>query len=580
MSQATDDFRWPVFRPLQGVGLSGLGVDLAAGLTLAAIAIPEQMATARLAGLAPQIGLFAFVAATVGFAVFGANRVLSAGADSTIAPIFAGTLAGLAATGSPLYAELAAALAVMVGVMVAAAGVARMGWVADLLSKPVLTGFLAGIALHIVLSQAPAALGLPEESGDVYHRLGQLAGAIGQINWIAAAIAFSVLALTMGAERLSPRIPGALIALAGATIATAALALARQGVPVLGALPSGLPTPVWPRLHVESLVSLVGLAGVVSLVVMVQTAAVSRSFSAGDTDPDVARDYIGVGAGSVLAGLIGAFPVDASPPRTAAVSEAGGKSQVGGLAAAAAVLLLAAFGGGLMADTPTAALAGVLFFVAQRIFKVRDFVHLARRTPAEFSLAALTGVLIVLLPIQTGVAIGIFLSLVHGVFTITRARLIPFEQVSGTTVWWPTTPDRLGAASGDVLVVGYQAPLSFLNAFAFRRDVEMAISAKGRRPRLLVLEASSIVEVDFTAAEILSDAIRQARSDGVEFAIARLESVRAQSKLERFGVMDVLGPHHLFHSVQEAIAALAPPAAQAGPQSGRETSPGADHAGP
>ncbi|HEX3406053.1 MAG TPA: SulP family inorganic anion transporter [Caulobacteraceae bacterium] len=568
MSQTTDDFRWPVFRPLQGVGLSRLSVDLAAGLTLAAIAVPEQMATARLAGLAPQVGLFAFVAATVGFAIFGANRVLSAGADSTIAPIFAGTLAGLAASGSPLYAELAAVLAVMVGVMVIVAGAVRMGWVADLLSKPVLTGFMAGIALHIVLSQAPSALGLPEERGDVYQRLGQFAGAVGHTNWTAATIAFSVLAVTMGAERLSPRLPGALIALAGATIATAALGLARHGLPVLGALPTGLPTPVWPRLHPESLLPLVGLAGVVGLVVMVQTAAVTRSFSAGDADPDVDRDYIGVGAGNFLAGVFGAFPVNASPPRTAAVSEAGGRSQVGGLAAAAAVLLLAAFCGALLADTPTAALAGVLFFVAQHIFKARDFVHLARRAPAEFGLAAATAVLLVLLPIQTGVAIGIFLSLVHGVFTITRARLIPFEQVAGTTVWWPSTPDRLGAATGEVLVVGFQAPLSFLNAFAFRRDVERAIAARGRRPRLLVLEASSIVEVDFTAAEVLSDSIRAARSKGVEFAIARLESVRAMSKLERFGVLDVLGPHHLFHSVHEAIAALAPDAASSGPDHG------------
>jgi sulfate permease, SulP family len=582
MSQATDDFRWPVFRPLQSVRLAGIGVDLAAGLTLAAIAVPEQMATARLAGLAPQVGLFAFVAATVGFAVFGANRVLSAGADSTIAPIFAGTLAGLAATGSPLYAELAAVLAVLVGVMVAVAGVVRMGWVADLLSKPVLTGFMGGIALHIVLSQAPAALGLPEESGDVYHRLGELAGAIGHTNWTAAAIAFSVLVITMGAERISPRLPGALIALAGATIAAAAFGLARHGLPVLGALPTGLPKPVWPRLHPESLLPLVGLTGVVGLVVMVQTAAVTRSFSGGDADPDVDRDYIGVGAASFLAGVFGAFPVNASPPRTAVVSEAGGKTQVGGLAAAAVVLLLAAFGGSLLADAPTAALAGVLFFVAQRIFKLRDFIHLARRAPAEFGLAGVTAVMIVLLPIQTGVAIGIFLSLVHGVFTITRARLIPFEQVTGTTVWWPTTPDRLGEATGDVLVVGFQAPLSFLNAFAFRRDVEMAIAAKGRRPKLLVLEASSIVEVDFTAAEVLSDAIRKAHAEGVAFAIARLESVRALAALERFGVIDVLGPHHLFQSVHQAITALEPAAAGAPPSadSGSKVGPGSRQPGP
>src|SRR5579864_5707711 len=155
------DRAWPLFRPLRGASFGGLGADLAAGLTLAAIAIPEQMATARLGGFAPQLGLFAFVAATLAFAAFGASRVLSAGADSTITPIFAGTLAALAAMGTPHYAALAAALALMVGAMVALAGLFRLGWVADLLSRPVITGFLAGIALHIAISQAPVILGLP-----------------------------------------------------------------------------------------------------------------------------------------------------------------------------------------------------------------------------------------------------------------------------------------------------------------------------------------------------------------------------------------------------------------------------------
>jgi MFS superfamily sulfate permease-like transporter len=567
MAQTTDE-SWPIFRSLQGATLASVGVDLAAGLTLAAIAIPEQMATARLGGLAPQIGLFAFVAATLGFIAFGANRVLSAGADSTIAPIFAGTLAGLAATGTPLYGELAAVLALMVGVLVVVAGVVKLGWIADLLSRPVLTGFLAGIAIHIVLSQAPAALGLPEESGPVYQRLAQLARAIGQINWIAAAIALGVFAATFGAEKLSPRIPGALIGLVGATIASAMLGLGRRGVPLLGALPSGLPAPTLPRLHPESLAPLVGLAGVIALVVMVQTAATTRSFSGGDADPDVDRDYLGVGVGGVLAGVFGAFPVNASPPRTAAVSEAGGKSQLGGLAAAVAVLLLAAFGGRLLADTPTAALAGVLFFVAQRIFHFGYFAHLVHRTRAEFALAVLTMLLIVLLPIQTGVAIGIFLSLGHGVFTITRARLIPFERVPGTTVWWPVTPDRRGETHAQVMVVAFQAPLSFLNAYTFRRDMEQALAARGEA-RLMVLEASSIVEIDFTAAQILNEVIRKARGEGVDFAVARLESIRAQAALHRFGVMDALGPGRLFHTVDEAISTLAP-----------ASGPGADYAGP
>ena len=172
-----------------------------------------------------------------------------------------------------------------------------------------------------MLAQAPSALGLPEESGDVYHRVPALLGALGQINWLAAAIALAVFAVTLGAERLNPRIPGALIALVGATVATASLGLARRGVAVLGALPSALTQPAIPWLPLESVLPLVGLAFVISLVVMMQTAATTRSFG-DDGAPDVNRDFIGVGAGSALAALFLAFPVNASPPRTAAFAAA------------------------------------------------------------------------------------------------------------------------------------------------------------------------------------------------------------------------------------------------------------------
>lgn len=557
--------RWPLFPSLQGARVSGLGRDLIAGLTLAALAIPSQMATARLGGLSPQTGLIAFVAATVGFAAFGANRLLSAGADSTVAPIFAASLAGLAAAGSPAYAEYAAALALMVGLILAAAGALKLGWIADLLSQPVITGFLAGIAAHIVLSQAPAALGLKGASGDVYRQFGALLAQAGRVNWLSAAVAFGVLAVTLGAEKLNPRIPGALIALVGATLATSLLALDRRGVAVLGVLPSGLPQPALPHLGLEGLIPLVGLAFIVSLVVMVQTAATTRSFSGQDGDPDVDRDYVGIGAGGILAGLFGAFPVNASPPSTAAVADAGGRSQIAGLTAAFAILMLAAFGGRLLAEAPTAALAGVLLFIAQRIFHLGEFIELARRTPAEFALALVTAVLIVALPIQTGVALGMFLSLVHGVFTITRARLIPFERAPGTTVWWPVTPGAPGEREAGVVVMGFQAPLSFLNAYQFHRDASQAIQAARGSARLFVLEASSIVEIDFTAAKLFIDVIGKARADGMDVAVARLESVRAHDAFERFGVFERLGKDHVFHTVAEAVEALGRRPASPGP---------------
>jgi sulfate permease, SulP family len=553
---------WPIFGALSGATPAGLSHDLVAGLTLAAIAIPEQMATARLGGFAPQVGFFAFAAASVGFAAFGANRQLSAGADSTIAPIFAGSLAVLAGAGAGEHAALGAVLALMVGLILVIAGLFRLGWIADLLSLPVTTGFLAGIALHIVLSQAPSVLGMSEGSGNVYHRLSDLWSHLGAVNPAAVAIGLSVFAVIFLCEKLSPRLPGALIALAGATLATAIFHLEERGVAVLGHVPAGLPHPSLPTVGFEKLLPLVGLALLLSLVVMLQTAATTRSFSGGDDDPDVDRDYVGVGAANALAGLFGAFPVDASPPRTAIVAQSGGRSQFAGLLAAAAVLLLAAFGTRLLAHVPAAALGGVLLFVAQRIFHVRTFAGILRRTRAEFALAISTAVMIIALPIQTGVAIGIFLSLAHGVFTITRARPIVFERVPGTTVWWPASAEERGETAAGVLVLGFQAPLSFLNGYDFRRGVLEALATEGQQAHLLILEASSVVGIDFTAAGILCEVIGKVREAGMDFAIARLESVRAQDTFKRFGVIDLLGRDHLFHSVEEAIRALgATPAA-------------------
>jgi MFS superfamily sulfate permease-like transporter len=328
-------------------------------------------------------------------------------------------------------------------------------------------------------------------------------------------------------------------------------------VAVLGFVQGGFPALAAPRISFEDGLHLLSLAFVVALVVMVQTAATSRAFSGAGQDPDINRDYIGLGVANMLSGLVGGFPANASPPRTAIVAEAGGQSQYGGLSAALAVLLLAAFGTRILVYVPTAALAGILLFVAVRIFHVATFSEILRRSSAEFALALLTTVLIVALPIQSGVGIGMFLSLVHGVFTTTRAKPIAFERVADTTVWWPASKADPGETQGDVVVMGFQAPLSFLNAYDFRRGILAAIARDKGVARLLVLEASSIVEIDFTASKILSEVIARARTEGMDFAVARLESVRAQAAFQRFGITDLLGQDHIFQSVDAAIRRLA-----------------------
>ena len=548
---------WPVFRSLASFRPSDLPGDLIAGLTLAAIAIPEQMATARLGGFSPQIGFFAFIAGSLGFAMLGGNRFLSCGADSTITPIFAGGLALLATSGSSDYQALAIALALMVGVILVFGGLFRLGWIANLLSIPVTVGFLAGISVHILISQMPGVLGLPPPKGAMLARIAALAQHLGQSNPYTLAIGFGVLAVVAGSEKISARIPGALIGLIAATAAVILGHLESKGVSVVGSVPGTLPTPSFPEISAERWVKLAPLAFLIAIVVMVQTAATTRSFPSDPNQPaDVDRDFLGAGAGNILAGLFGAFPVDASPPRTGIVSETGGRTQLSGLFAAAIVLALLAFGATLLQHVPEAALGGVLLFVALRIFRLKQIVNILHQSPSEFLLIVATAASIIVLPIEQGVAVGIAFSLLHGIWTTTRARLTEFDRVPGTTIWWPASRNMEGERNPDVAVVGLQAPLSFLNADSFRADVLKVIGGSTRKPRLLVIEASGIVEIDFTAAQILLDLIRQCHANDVTVAMARLESMRAQQAFARFNIYDALPKGCIFHSVDEAIRAL------------------------
>src|SRR5215468_1935996 len=221
--------------------------------------------------------------------------------------------------------------------------------------------------------------------------------------------------------------------------------------------------PSLPDLYPEKWAKLVPLALLIAIVVMVQTAATTRAFPSDPDQPaDVDRDFLGAGAGSVLAGLFGAFPVDASPPRTGIVSETGGRTQLSSLFAATIVLALLAFGATLLKHVPDAALGGVLLFVALRIIRFRQIAMIYRQSLAEFLLIVATAAAIIMLPIEQGVGIGITLSLLHGIWSTTRARLVVFERVPGTTIWWPANPHVTGELVPGVTVVGMHAPLSFL----------------------------------------------------------------------------------------------------------------------
>ena len=546
-----------LFASLHGYSLSRLPRDAVAALVLTAIALPGQLATARLMGLPPMTGLFAFAAGALAFVTLGANRYASVAADSTIAPIMAGALALMVAPSSPHYAALAAALALLVGVTLLAAGLLRAGWIADLLSVPVTVGFLAGIAVHIIVGQLPEMLGVDAPAkGHVLARLLVIVEELPRAKLIPIVIGFGVLACTLIAEWLSPRIPGPLIGVVASALAVWWLALDQNDVTTLGALPIAPPSVTLALPSWDEFVRLIPLSFTVALVCMMQTAAVVRSFPSDPKQPeDVSRDFAGVGAGSILAAVTGSFAVDASPPSTAAVAESGGTSQVCSLLAAAIIAAIVLLAGGAFAFVPQAALSGVLVYIALRICRVTTMLQIYRRGGNEILLVAASAALVVILPIQTGVAMSIALSLLNSLYVVARPDSAVLARVPGTTVWWDLPAEVAGEHEPGVLVFAPEAPINFTNAYYVRGKLMDAIAAMREPCRLVVIEATGIINFDFTGSQILQHVVSELRDRGIDVVLARLESETARRAAERSGLIAKLGEDHVFRSVEDAIQA-------------------------
>jgi MFS superfamily sulfate permease-like transporter len=524
---------------LRGFRFAWLPSDLLAGAVLAAIAIPEQLATAQLASMPAQTGLYAFAAGSLAFAIFGSNRYLSVGADSTIAPIFAVTIAALAAASSASYAVLVGFATLLTGLALVLAGALRLGWLADLLSIPVTTGFLAGIAVHIIVGQLPVVLGVPGGSGSLLLHLVALVRNLPHVNAMTLAIGAGVFGLTLATERISPRLPGALLGLIGAGVAAAALHLGERGVAFLSAPSSALPRVRIAFVSVHDALSLVPVALIVALVCLIQTALVLRSFPSNpDAPEEPSHDFAAVGIGSIASAMLGSFAVNASPPRTAIVASSGGRSQVSSIVAAA--------------------LGGVLIFIGTRIFRYADMVRIARLGGGEIWLVAAGAFLVIVLPIQTGMLLGIVLSLVHGIYVVARPPSTELVHVPGTTIWWPPDDNTPGERVRGVLVFAPAAPITFTNGHYIVERLAALAACAPQPVRLVVLECSGVMDIDYTGARLVCAAIAGLRARGITVAIARMAVERARNAARRTGLLAALGPQRVFKSVQEAIDAFDP----------------------
>jgi MFS superfamily sulfate permease-like transporter len=550
---------------------SWLAADLFAGLALVAVALPSQMATARLANLPAAAGLYAFVAGSLLYAVLGTKRHLSVGADSTIAPVLATAAAAVAAVGTARYAAAMAFTALLVGALLIAVGLFRLGWISEFLSTPVVTGVLAGIAIEIVVRELPVILGVKGGGTTTIGRLRRLAEQVGHTNGWSVGIAVGVLALIVIAQRTDRRLPGALAGLVLSIVAVEALGLApHHGVAVLGAVQGGLPHIGLPSASWSQLRLMVGPVLTVTFVCIAQTAAtvrgtsvraVSREVSsapssgASSAASDFNRDLIGVGAGSVAAGLMGAFAVDASPPNTAIAAGSGSRSQLASVIAAAVVLLVVLMATAPLAHVPQATLGATLVFIATKLFRAGELRTVLRFDRLEFGLATATLLVVAVVGIEQGVALAMVLSLADRTRRSARPRDAVLGRDPGTDHWIPVDIGQPTEQVPGALVYLVYAPLWYGNADYFQSRVRQLVGSASCPVRAVVLDANGMSDIDYTGLQSLRELANELNRDKVAFGVARASHL-VHHDLKRGTLLQQIGADHLFTSVDAAVTGL------------------------
>ena len=437
----------------------------------------------------------------------------------------------------------------------------RAGWLATLLSIPVTTGFLAGISIHIIVSQLPDLLGIQKDGGHLLVRFSHILGRLGETNSYTLALGAGVLIVTLVTAQISHRIPGALIGLVGAGLAVFLLHLEARGVEVLGALsvpPPRLVMPINPGIGEWS--QLVPLALVIAMVCIMQTAAVASAFPSDPDEPDdTSRDFLGVGAGSILAGMAGSFAVDSSPPSTAIVRDSGGRSQIASLTAVALMIALALLAAGAMAYVPRAALAGILVYIAMKIFRVGEMINIWRRGGREILLVAGSAALVVVLPIESGMLLAIVLSFVHSLYIVARPYCAELARVPGTHRVVAAERARHGRTRARCAGLRAGGAAQFHQCAGHHRQdpqshrhPQAAGEASGHRG-----ERHHRHRLHGRAAAPPRDR-RSSGKRGITVAIARLSHEQAQREAGRTGLVQSVGRDHVFMSVEEAVRKLGP----------------------
>jgi sulfate permease, SulP family len=551
-SATAQGLRLPVLRGILPFNRSRLPGDIVAGITLAALGIPEVMGYTKISGTPVVTGLYTLLLPVIAFALLGGSRHLVVAADSATAAILASMLVFIAPLGSAQYTSLTSLVALLVAGMLVIARVLRLGFLADFLSRSALIGFLTGVGIQVACGEFAGLLGLPKEG---HGTLGQLASAVaraGDAHPAALAISAAVVVMIVGCGRFAPRVPGALIAVIGAIIASATLDLAAHGIATVGTVPSGLPSLAVPPVHVGNLHQVLACATSCFIVIIAQSAATARAYALRYQEPVANNvDLIGLAAANAVAGLSGTFVVNGSPTKTEMIDAAGGRSQIAHLTTAAVVLVVLLFLTRPLGFLPSAVLSAIVFMIGVKLIDVRGMRELWRLQRNEFWIATAAAATVVVFSVMDGIAVAVALSLIDQVRHTYRPRTrVLIRDESGKWQGVPPAPDRFAAPG--ILVYRFEANLFYANAGMFMEEILRLVAQSGEGLRGLVLDASGINDIDYSAAKMMLQLRDELANRRVAYTVVTSEELVA--RLRRYGFTGARGP---FPTVDAAVSALA-----------------------
>ncbi len=547
-----------LFQGIRPVKRAGAVRDAIAGVVFAAMDIPQALGYTRIAGMPIVTGLYALLLPLLAFAAFGSSRYLVVAADSATAAILRGGLNGMAPSASARYVALAGLVALLTAGFLLIARLLKLGFVADFLSQTVLVGFLTGIGFQVGISVLGLMLGIPVDSRKTVIQLYQVCRHLPQAHLPTLLVSAIALALVLILHRLAPRVPGALLAVVGATAASAAWNFAGHGISTIGPVLGGLPHFGLPDVHWSDIPSLLEVGGACAVMILTQSAATSRVYAARHRQRlDADQDLVGLAAANAAAAFSGTFVVNGSPTQTAMVEDVGGQSQLAQVTTAAVVALVLLFLTKPLQYLPHCVLGVLVFLVAIKMINLRGMWQIRQESPAEYLLALITAIVVVTVGVEQGIVLAMIMSLLRIVHHSYHPRSgVMLSESDGT---WKLTPPIAGATTRPGLVMyRFGAALYYANATRFADEILAIVGPSPSPVRWFIVDAEAITNIDYSAARVVQELKKDLTNAGVNFGFARLPA-STLADFDRHHLTELFAPSWIFNRLHDALDAYWPP---------------------